>query len=298
MSGHADCNGAAQTELANSRNFSQSLEAHRESDVLLSGNRPNVVDPSHPPPGTNSAMNLNTIILVFGSALIGCLVAIGVKTSVAPSAPVEMTVSHLLEQVRGDALYWDGEGKPFGYWDITHLQQVQQGSKRFAIQELGRRGSTSKEAVPELIRLFLIHEDWDSGDGIISDRSNIARTLGAIGDPAAIDPMINLIREKASAQDLSTRRGPVPWHSDSFSYGYGYGPDGITDGLKLFGQRHHPIILGQLADLQSELETLKRPNKWTKKALAEAIKFFRSKSYVKAGDVEMIKLQYRLAEFE
>ncbi len=213
----------------------------------------------------------------------------------------EMTVSHLLEQARGDKIHWNTEGKPPEFWDSFNHRHYNRYCKKFAIQELGRRGSDSQEAVPELIRLFIQHDDWDSGDGVVDYRSDIARTLGAIDDPAAIAHMINLIREKCSTPDPKTGRGPMRWHDGSVHYddGRGCGPDGIVEGLMLFSDKHHPEILERLAELQPELEAMALPNKWAKRAVTDAIEFFQSPSRQdKTWQVEFIKMRHDLAEVE
>ena len=254
---------------------------------------------------TSSPMNMTTrLFLALG---FGLLASYGVnsntvRTGLARSGPEEMTVSHLMEQVRGDAIHWNTKGETSGYWDSYHHRNYKRACKTFAIQELGRRGSDSVEAVPELIRLFEEHDDWNSGDGIMAYRSDIARTLGAIDDPAAIVPMINLIREKSSSPDTAPRRGAMRWHDETarntMYFGYGYGPDGITQGLKLFSEKHHPEILNQLTDLESELEAVALPNEWTKRAVADAIKFLRSRSSRKRSQVESIKLTFDLDAVE
>ena len=92
------------------------------------------------------------------------------------------------------------------------------------------------------------------------------------------------------------------WHDETarntMYFGYGYGPDGITQGLKLFSEKHHPEILNQLTDLESELEAVALPNEWTKRAVADAIKFLRSRSSRKRSQVESIKLTFDLDAVE
>ena len=177
-------------------------------------------------------------------------------------------------------------------------------AQSFAIKELAKLGPAAKPVVPELISLFQARDDY-VGDGgwSICYRSDIARALGDIGQPAAIRPMVELLREKSLSANLNRRQNPngVRWHLDyecncvkrckhlakfdSFrdcrkelenyqcNCQEGMGPEGILTGLMRFPSIHHSAIRKQLIELRAEVESSNLENEWTKEKLDRAIQF-------------------------
>lgn len=66
---------------------------------------------------------------------------------------------------------------------------------------LQERGPAARSAVPALVRVLAEGpNDYDTGDGIIAARSEVAAALGAIGDPSAIDPLAGALRDARPAE--------------------------------------------------------------------------------------------------
>jgi len=69
---------------------------------------------------------------------------------------------------------------------------------------LEQRGPAAAAAVPALLRVLREGpNDYDTGDGVIPARTTVASALGAIGDPRAIDPLAEALRNAVPAD-----RGP------------------------------------------------------------------------------------------
>ncbi len=123
--------------------------------------------------------------------LLGCAAIILLVSMVVPSSPAEKTVANLIDQFRGDAVYWNPNGEDVSCFDSRKFRNYAISCKILAAQWLGEMGPDGAAAVPVLIdELVHGHNDIDTGDGILAYRSTIALALGKIGDPRAIDPLI------------------------------------------------------------------------------------------------------------
>lgn len=77
---------------------------------------------------------------------------------------------------------------------------------------LGDMGAEAKPAVPALIDALNKYQNFDTGDGIITIRSAAAEALGKIGDPAAIAPLIEILKssDPVTRSDAGNFASPQP----------------------------------------------------------------------------------------
>jgi len=234
---------------------------------------------------------IRTFNLTFAALFLGLL---GAAMFAPKRVPLEKTVENLMQQVRGEAIHWDRDGKIPGWnWEDMFLNpHGEQTAKTIAIRDLARMGPRAQGAVAELQCLLQAHGDFTPGKGVISYRSDIARALGMIGDPSSIDVLIDLLVLKAQTPDDPKTLNPstwhgmegLAWHSKSMMrqyrikhhLGYGRGPEGIIDGLVLFGKEHHEGIRARLLELKDELDSIDLNNRWVERAIDGGLEFFDS----------------------
>lgn len=223
------------------------------------------------------------------SILLVVLVSLGFSRIIGRPAPPEKTIENLMKQVRGDVIYWNKEGATPS-WSEVHLYcDFARTAKRFAIWELGKRGAAAHDTLPELHELLIQHGDFLSG-GLAPFRSDIARAMGMIDDPQSIDVLLNYLRTRVTKLDAPTNfpdkafkvGEEFVWHLEDKYYvlrnddawGNGVGPEGIVDGLVLFGDKHHEKIRAELVQLQVELDSFDLPNAWTRRAITKGVREF------------------------
>ena len=193
--------------------------------------------------------------------------------------PPPKTVATLVEQVRGDELHWNRFGKPATKWEENNRRHYKNSCQGYAIQRLGELGPEASEAVPELIKIFNEQGDYNTGDGVLQMRSAIAKTLGTIGKPEAIEPMIEMLVEKSLAPDQRNNRSAIRWHDREYE-GFrsylkrGTGPQGILMGLMLMPQKHHHVIVENLKIARAKIEQSGHFNAWSKFEIDRGIRFF------------------------
>ncbi len=205
--------------------------------------------------------------------------------------PPFKTVATLMEQVRGDELHWNQFGKPATKWEEKNHRQYKKTCQGYAIEQLGELGPEASEAVPELIEIFNQQEDYNSGDGVYEVRSAIARTLGAIGKPEAIEPMIEMLLEKSLSPDQRSNRSAICWHDREYENSKSYlkrgtGPQAILMGLMLMPQKHHRAIVKNLKIARAKIEESGQFNAWSKFEIDRGIRFFEAdkKTRKRVGD--------------
>jgi len=211
------------------------------------------------------------------------------------SQPTPKTVATLMEQVRGDELHWNQYGKPATKWEEKTHRQYKKTCQGYAIEQLGELGPEASEAVPELIEIFNEQGDHNSGDGVYEMRSGIARTLGAIGEAEAIEPMIEMLLKKSLSSE-EEYGSAIRWHDREYESSRiylkrGHGPQAILMGLMLMPSTNHSEIVERLKIARSEIELSERFNDWSKFEIDRGIRFFeadrktqnRLRSYVAGG---------------
>lgn len=213
---------------------------------------------------------LRTLLILFiGSGLMG-------DWGVFKTTPPE-TVATLMEQVRGDELHWSRYGKPATNWEKNTHRHYEKSCQTYAIRRLGELGPAAGDAVPELIELFNNQDDFDSGDGVYKFRSQIANSLGAIGQPEAIDPLIEMLLKQSLSPEKKyfTRTN---WHGKEYLEYRGYlnrgiGPQAIMLGLMQMPSKYHETIYEKLKEVRAEIELSELFNGWSKFEIDRGIYF-------------------------
>jgi len=209
-------------------------------------------------------------------------------------APPE-TVSTLMEQVRGDQLYWNYSGKVANNWERHTHRHYEKSCREYAIKRLGELGPAASDAVPELIELFSEQEDYDSGDGIYEFRSQIAKSLGAIGQPAAIEPLMEMLLKKSlSPEEENYTR--ISWHNKDYQKFRGYmnrgiGPQAIMMGLMQMPNEYHGEIYEKLKTVRAEIELSEFFNGWSKFEIDRGIYFLEADEESKSTFLKRSSIQ-------
>ena len=219
-------------------------------------------------------------------------------------SPAPQTVPKLVEQARGDELYWNSRGKTATQWERYNHRHYERSCQTYALEQLGELGPAASQAVPELIELFNENDDYNSGDGVYHLRSQNAKTLGAIGHPDAIDPLVGMLLRKSLSSDDDDRlvSSKIRWHDDGpYNEKRGTGPQGILMGLMLMPSEYHAEILEKLRVVRAEIEQSELFNDWSKFEIDRGIRFFESNREVKARVRSYVASAWNLeahAEFE
>ena len=129
---------------------------------------------------------------------------------------------------------------------------------------LSDMGSEARSAVPALIDALENYPNYDTGDGIIYLRSQIAIALGAIGDEIAISPLIEIL-ESEDKMEVSISGIPSRWNNGS-SY-----PE-VVRALGMFGEKAQAAIpkITSLLEIPEEVDP--RIRSYKKQACREAVK--------------------------
>lgn len=198
--------------------------------------------------------------------------------SVGEKAVIPKTGEKLMEQVRGEKYYWDSDGREVGMLDGFTKGRA----RAYAMRELAKLQPRFVEAVPELISQFKKQPDCVTDDHMtIYYRSDTARTLGAIGSPEAIAPLIELLQQRACREDYSWKDNPtVPrWHTNKEPTDWGRrdregaGPQGIAMGLMLFPREFHHNIEQQLKVAKATIVECELDNTWAVREIDRVIRF-------------------------
>ncbi len=230
--------------------------------------------------------------ILFANLALSLAVCVGCQPT---ATPPPKNVDTLMEQIRGKKFYWDMHGRPSRY---THgFSDANGKAQTYATRELGKLGMEAKEAVPELIRLFDQREDSVSDDHMtVHYRSEIARTLGAIGQPEAIAPLIAALREKSLRPDADPKVNPTAprWNEADPDVlvrrdRVGAGPQGIVVGLMRFPKQQHPVIEAQLKAVRAEIEASSLNNDWVIQEIDRALRFFEADEATQAKVVEFLQ---------
>jgi len=244
---------------------------------------------------------IRTFNLIFAALFV---VLFGAAIFAPERVALEKTPENLMQQVRGEAVHWNPDGKVPSLKDVFLNPQDRRTSKTIAIRDIARMGPQAQQVVPELQRLLQTHADHHSGKGLAAHRSETARALGMIGDPSSIDVLIDLLRLKAQTPDDPSTHfagGDLAWHGERVMNKYrfkhylgnGIGPGGIVDGLVLFDKEHHEEIRGRLQKLKDELDSIDLNNTWIKRAIDGGLEFFDSSVHQREVFRKAIVSSYR-----
>ena len=188
------------------------------------------------------------------------------------------TVATLLEQARGDQLHWNQFGKPATKVEKRTHRNYEETCQIYALKQLGELGPEARSTVPELIEIFNQLEDHNTGDGVLHLQTTVAKTLGLIGHPDAIEPLIGMLKKKSLSPEPPNGR-KIRWHDKQYELGRSYlkqgaGPQGIVMGLMLMPRDHHAEIVDQLETTYAEIERSHLFNEWSKFEIKRALRFF------------------------
>lgn len=234
--------------------------------------------------------------------------------------PTAENSATLMEQVRGECLHWNRSGKAATSWELLTHRHYKRSCREYAIERLGELGPEAAHAVPELIDIFNSQSntdgqgdqrvdaastdsglyqsphgedfnlDYDSGDGIYTCRSAIAKTLGAIGQPEAIKPLIEMLRRKSLSPEDSLCAS-IMWHDQEdydeagnrrFPIRVATGPQAIIMGLMQMPLEYHSEILDSLKTVRAEIELSELFNQWSKFEIDRGIRFFEADEKIKS----------------
>ena len=199
--------------------------------------------------------------------------------------PPPQTVATLLEQARGDQLHWNQFGKPATKVEKKTHRNYKETGQIYALKQLGRLGPEARSAVPELIEIFNRLDDHNTGDGVLELQASAAKTLGLIGHPDAIEPLIGMLKKKSLSPEPPNGK-IIHWHDKQYELEMGVGtvgrsylkrgtgPQGIVIGLMLMPRDHHAEIADQLKIAYAEIERSDLFNEWSKFEIKRSLRFF------------------------
>lgn len=136
---------------------------------------------------------MRVVKILFGIAcFVGALWVLSRPPVIKPDSDVEK-LTKLIKQFKGEGYYYNEHSqlprreRGWGMYDIR--------KKTHAAIHFGRMGKKAQPAVPLLLKeLEQGPNDFDTADGVIKYRSEIARALGEIGDPRAIPILIEKLK--------------------------------------------------------------------------------------------------------
>ena len=225
-------------------------------------------------------------------------------------------VATLLEQASGDQLHWDQFGKPATRWNQRNHRNYEETCQIYALAQLGELGPEARAAVPELVEIYSQLENNNTGDGVLHVQTTAGKTLGLIGHPDAISPLIATLRKKALSPELSPGRA-IRWHDRTYELEMapdangrgnggrshlkrGTGPQGIMMALMLMPRKHHGEIVQQLNSVYAEIQQSELFNEWAKFEITRAIRFFEADKAVQQEVRDYMRLCWHIddADFE
>jgi HEAT repeat protein len=199
------------------------------------------------------------------SLIFGCLTLLPVPALAAPS------VQDLIAQLDGRGCAYTVEGypercveRPFAYSRVAHwlLPYSAYECPAAAARCLALLKGQARSAVPALVRALRDGpSDFDTGDGSIPARTCFARALGEIGDPSAIEPLIEALR--------SQRPVAAPFGAGQGQRFASQQP--VLDALASFGEQARVAAPAIIELLRGVIETNNEPN-YPPLDLAAAIK--------------------------
>lgn len=205
------------------------------------------------------------------------------------------TLATLLEQARGDQLHWNQFGKPATRWEGRSYRNYEQTCQIYALEKIAELGPAAHTAVPDLIDIFNQHEDHNTGDGVLHVQTTAGKSLGMIGHPDAIAPLMAMLRKKALSPDPDNS-GKIQWHDREYERAdrsylkRGTGPQGIMMALMLMPRKYHAEIAQQLNNVYAEIQQAELFNDWAKFEISRALGFF------EADKAAQREVQYNLQE--
>lgn len=129
----------------------------------------------------------------------------------AASGGTGQRLDRLILQAKGEAQFYDGAGSDLGWFASLTTRNFAERARIDAVRLLAREGANAAAAVDPLIELLANGpNDYDTGDGIIPFRSEVALALGRIGDAKAVDALVARIRLPPEPATLTAGASVAP----------------------------------------------------------------------------------------
>lgn len=142
-------------------------------------------------------------------------------------------IEKLIQQVKGEARYYDASGNELGYFDSLRVRHYDEWCRINAAKLLGKKGGIADKAVDSLIEVLGSgSNDIDTGDGILPLRTEVALALGRINNPKAIVPLIEKLKVSEEADVL-----PSTSLASNSTRKKGVGHEAIVRALGMFGNQ-------------------------------------------------------------
>ena len=119
------------------------------------------------------------LALVCWSRIARVIVALSIASitgwALVPTPPVEKTVERLVQQVKGEKIYWDTAGEDITIWHMTWHEAYEQ---VYAAEKLGEMGAEASAALPYLkAEIANGVSNIDTGDGMIHLKDAIKQAI-------------------------------------------------------------------------------------------------------------------------
>lgn len=162
-----------------------------------------------------------------------CLLFVILLLSFSTGVRAEDDIDKLILQLKGQAQFFDANGKELGFFDSWSVRHFDEQCKIDAATLLGRKGGLALKAVEPLIMMLKNgSNDIDTGDGILPLRSSVALALGRINDPKAIGPLLEKLKQSEPVALL-----PSSSVASTSSVKTGLGHEAIVRALGMFGSQ-------------------------------------------------------------
>ena len=212
-----------------------------------------------------------------------CLVlAWGFDDGVVPNpllSPHAKTVPNLIAQAQGEEVYWTESGKRPTLLDRINFN-TRNFAKRcptYALRKLGAMGKDAVAAEQPLIELLNTTSDYDTGDGVISYRTDVVLALAMMESAKAVPEIIRMLKDDSFPLADDQRRRNLDWHEPGNELRYAdvhCGPSGIVHSLMVYPPKYDDEIASGLANVLLELQATEGSSEWTIVAIKDALKYF------------------------
>lgn len=131
----------------------------------------------------------------------------------APLSPAaaDDRLDRLVLQAKGEKFFYDRDGGDLGGFASWTTRNFEAWGRVHAVRLLAKEGAADARAIDALIDILRTGpNDFDTGDGIIPLRSEVALALGKIGDPKAIAPLLERLKVPPEPAALTAGASVAP----------------------------------------------------------------------------------------
>ena len=194
-------------------------------------------------------------------------------------SPAAKTVPNLIAQAQGDEIYWTKTGERPTTLDRINLRKryFAEDCKVYALRDLGAMGEAAVGAEQPLIELLKTTSDYDTGDGVISYRTDVVLTLAMMKSAKAVPEIIKMLKDDSLPITDDQRRRKLDWHTPRNEYLYddiNCGPSGILHSLLIYPPEHDSAIADGLVKVLGELQSTPGSSQWAIIAIENALRYF------------------------